>query len=688
MVRSWLLATAMAFVLALAARTAPAGAPVNVAEWAAAYAAPLIGGAGVDAAGRTLAFGHLELKLKTGGLYPVVVGERIAGVYFRGSGEFRYVSKDQLEAASYASNVRRSSSYTIDKNGAIGDTVTAALVMLSSGAEDIVGPAAVKPADSPAAGEFAGAARLAFTGHLERFAKDQMLRYNQIMPQAMIDPPAKPVVVAEIVADKHDLVYWLDPMRHGDEDLSVMERVKDALSYVKGRRYAESLSEHPVGRGRLDPRPRRFMLTAVDLSLTNSEGMRCELEVKETFVAIAPLRVIDLGLWDKVFVSKGPTGAIAEPTYELRSVSIPGGPAPSYARVADQVLVELPKPLAAGESVTIAFTIAGDVLYRPGGDTYWELGPGAWLPVPGRWDQMAATYHGVVKVAKPFVPFSCGQTVRRWQEGELECAEFREEKPIERIAILAGRYTTTSEERNGVTVRVSAYAIAKPKGVKKLMDLAFGFMEFYRPYLGDYPFKELNIIEINSYGFGQAPPGIIFITKEAFNPMLEETSRLFSDGINSRVAHELAHAWWGHVAKLNWPEDQWLSESVAQYYAAYAMQQLGGERWFTQAKNEWKTWAAFLKDQGTVYSANYLSGDEAGDDRAGLLYGKGAMMLHALRQEIGDQAFFTILKSFVKSFYFKPATTRNFIDLTNFVTKKDNTAWFDRYLFGTEWPKL
>ena len=49
--------------------------------------------------------------------------------------------------------------------------------------------------------------------------------------------------------------------------------------------------------------------------------------------------------------------------------------------------------------------------------------------------------------------------------------------------------------------------------------------------------------------------------------------------------------------------------------------------------------------------------------------------------------FFTILKSYLKSFRFKTAETRHFIGLTGFVTKKDHTAFFDRYLFGTEWPK-
>jgi len=224
------------------------------------------------------------------------------------------------------------------------------------------------------------------------------------------------------------------------------------------------------------------------------------------------------------------------------------------------------------------------------------------------------------------------------------------------------------------------------KAKRKLTNLVFTFLEFYKPLLGEYPFGELNLIEINDYGFGQAPAGIIFITKEAFQPLQDELARLVSEGVNARVAHEVAHAWWGHVAKLSY-QDQWLSESVAEYYSAYAVGQLRKDEKLSAATGEWRGKSNFVKDKATVYMANALSGDKAGDDRYGLLYGKGPLVLHALRKEVGDNMFFTILKSYLKSFYFKPASTKNFIELTNFATKKDYTDFFNRYLLGTEWPK-
>ena len=64
------------------------------------------------------------------------------------------------------------------------------------------------------------------------------------------------------------------------------------------------------------------------------------------------------------------------------------------------------------------------------------------------------------------------------------------------------------------------------------------------------------------------------------------------------------------------------------------------------------------------------------------------MVLHALRQEIGDDnTFFTILKSFQRSFRGQPAYTKDFIGITSFILKKDMMPFFEKYPLGTELPE-
>jgi len=655
-------------------------AALTVAEWGRAFATPTLAGAGVTATGRTLTFGHLEMTLAGGRIYPVKAGDRVVGVYLPGGGSLRYISTDPLEAATYRTNVRRAGSLQVDAGGALVDAFDSALVMLSTGGESLAGEAGwpEASADADAASSFAR--------HLERFGNDERTSYGQLLPQAMIDPPSHPVVVAEIVGGHDDYAYLLDPMRDQDESIAVMEKPKTIEQLFKNRRFPRLLSAQPVDRARLEPRAKRVLLTAVDLTLVNPASLTAELEVTETFTAQAAVKTLPLDLWSRRIGTAGAGAKLVENPYTLRSVTLASGEPLPFSHVRDDLVVELPRSLQPGEQVTLLFKITGDVLFNPGNDSYWEMPTDAWLPLP-RLDLQYLTYHAVVKARKPFVAFSCGRTVRRWEEGELACAEFREEKPIQIPVVLAGKYLTYSEERGGVTVRVSSYVMSDAHTNQKLAGNMFNLMEFYKTFLGPYPFAELNLIEINSYGFGQAPAGVIFITKEAFTPLQDEATMLFSGGINARLAHELAHAWWGHVVKLS-EDDAWLSESLAEYYSAYAISKLWRESEFKRATTEWKTVSRFVNDKGTVYLADQLSGPEGFEERTRLLYGKGPLVLHALRAEIGDDnQFFTILKSYVKNFYFKSAETRHFIGLTNFITKKDYTDFFNRYLLGTEWPK-
>ena len=654
----------------------------TVREWADGFARPTLSGIGVDAARRTLAFGHLRLSECKGRFYPVVALDRVVGAFFDGTAVLTHVSADPLERATYGTNVRRATPWEIDEEGALRTPVESFLVMLSTGADALGGGHEWREGTPPAE------AVAAFTKHLERFTHDRAPRYTQLMPQAMVEPPAQPLVIAEVSNSKRDLGYLLDPLRDHDEALWTLEEDRYAERFEKDRRYPQLLSMQPVGRGRLDPRPRRFVLKDVDVTVVNPAGMKLEAEARETFAAVVPIDTLELSLWSTRVVTEGVGGTPDEHEVTLHRVALADGTPLVFSHVNDDLVVQLPRTLRPGEQVALTFGYSGDVLYRPSGDSYWELPTGAWLPCPQRLEMQYFTYHAVVKVAKPFVAFSCGKTVRRWDEGELACAEFNEELPIQIPVVLAGKYLTVERERQGVKVEVSTYAMADARAAETLFSNILGLIEFYTFYLGPYPFSELKLIEINSYGFGQAPAGVIFITKEAFSPLQDELTRLFSENVNARVAHEMAHTWWGHVVKLGAPEDQWLSESVAEYYSAYAMSKLWHASKFDKALGEWRGNSKFIKDKSSVYLANQLSSEEAHEDRFGLLYAKGPLVLHALRQELGDNAFFTVLKSFVTNFRFKSGETRHFIGVTNFVAKKEMTPFFDRYLLGTEWPKL
>jgi hypothetical protein len=417
----------------------------------------------------------------------------------------------------------------------------------------------------------------------------------------------------------------------------------------------------------------------LDATVVNPRGDRLEVETRQVFEARRRVRVLDLSLTTN-FQVDDESGDLK---YALDAVEDGAGHALAVARRWTDVLVQLPAPLEPGQKVALTFRMSGDVLYRPMRDNYWAMN-GGWYPAGHEIPNSAFTYHAIVKVPKPFTPFTSASTVKRWEEGNLVCGEFTQAKPIWSADLLAGKYTTFVDAREGLTVRVSSYALNKPGASKQIASIVHAFAAFYEPLLGKFPFPELEVLEINAFGFGIAPPGMIFITREAFNPLFTQG---FVKGINARLAHEVAHAWWGHVVRPSATADRWMAESLAEYYSGLAMQ-LRNKNDFGLMLDEWKDESKPVRGRGSVYLANSVAGEDRGLEYQALLYAKGPLVLHALRLEIGDQAFFTVFKSLLSSFPMKDATTKDVIAITNLVTKKDYGPWFDRYLLGTEWPAL
>ena len=419
-----------------------------------------------------------------------------------------------------------------------------------------------------------------------------------------LNAPDRPFVRAEIAGGGADLVYVLDGADAKSETLLAVSKRLARDQALENRRELTVLSEQPIGRGRRDTLPPRFLVTDVDLAVTASDGKD----------------VCDLGHGDDSRVGRADAGLRHGPVrhaVRLFNVGGPGSPAPAAQRASStrpeprcrSTIARTRSPSRSrrrsrpGAPSKVRFEIEGDILYRPGGDNYWELGVGPWFPLPDLTGQYY-TVHATVKVKKPFLPFAPGKTIRRVAEGDFNVLETRVDKPVQFMVVLAGKYGFDETTENGVTVRVASYGRKNDMGIQKLLKLSHKVIAYYEPFLGKFPFEEFNILEIHSYGFGQAPPGFMFITSEAFSPIEGTVNQLFSHGVNERFSHEIAHQYWGHVVKMPGAEEQWLTESFAEICAGLFVRDLRGKSDFQGLVNGWKWRAKDAADAAPIPLAN------------------------------------------------------------------------------------
>lgn len=508
------------------------------------------------------------------------------------------------------------------------------------------------------------------------------------------------VVLAIFKGKGNTFQYLRDPIKSMEQSLVLMEKIKRgsfASKNLWGKWAGYNMISEPVGRKWWDRFPAALVSTREKIEIDNKDGEFTEITTWATLKATMD----NVSMWRVNLRSQ--VNFKDNPRKILVNRVLVDGKEANFNHRDHELFVHLGKTLKQGEETTVEVVTSGELAFRPAGDKFWSLGTFPWYPQPDLNGEFAHL-EIILRVPKPFTPFASGNKVSLEESDTHVTLHTKLERPMQFPVVAAGEYKLATAEQDGLRCNVATYIFDRKKSAERLQNNFFASAKFYNLLFGTpYPFEEFTIIERNTYGFGQAPPGIIFMTKEAFESRQDTMSQLTSQGVNSRYVHEVAHAWWGHVVKMDSLNEQWLTESFADYSAALCMEKMyGGKRGkaeFKKILKEWKANADRVRAGGSIYLANYLSfypGNGDRRDRTYLLYNKGPFVLHALRLELqekhgekaGDDMFYTLLRSFVTNFKFRWGATRHFVGILNQISGDDWQPWFEKYVYGSEMPEI
>ena len=228
-------------------------------------------------------------------------------------------------------------------------------------------------------------------------------------------------------------------------------------------------------------------------------------------------------------------------------------------------------------------------------------------------------------------------------------------------------FTVAEREINGI--KIQSFTFNEHSSVVDVVaDLAVEAMTLYTELFGEYDKQVLSVVEFNS-DIGMEFDGLVFLSPYFYNLYPGNPQ----SNIHVYTAHEIAHQWFFAMVGNDQAEDPWLDEAFATY-----AEDLFYERFYPEYRDwHWENYIAAHNPYGKIDISIYEGGELT--EYRNVVYRNGAVFLKQLRATIGDEAFFSFLKDYVRQNRYEIATTQKFWDILLTHTDVDLTALRNEY---------
>jgi hypothetical protein len=246
-------------------------------------------------------------------------------------------------------------------------------------------------------------------------------------------------------------------------------------------------------------------------------------------------------------------------------------------------------------------------------------------------------------------------------------------------------------DRNTMGLVVDANKRQEGRG-RDAMVTGAEILRLYSSLTNDAPYEALTVAMVEDELPGGHAPGYFAMINNP-PPVTPFTWRndpaSFQNFPEFFLAHEMAHQWFGQAVGWKNYHEQWLSEGFAQYFAALYARERRGEPAFREILKQFRKWAIEDSDQGPVY-LGYRLGHIKNESRVfrALVYNKGAGVLHMLRRLIGDEAFFSGVKTFYAENRFKKAGTDDLRQAMEKASGRNLERFFERWIYDSSLPRV
>jgi len=244
--------------------------------------------------------------------------------------------------------------------------------------------------------------------------------------------------------------------------------------------------------------------------------------------------------------------------------------------------------------------------------------------------------------------------------------------------VLSHEYEVTRREVDGITVS-SYYLPGDAEGGEVVLDVAAEALRIFGRRFGLYPYTELDVVATYTSAGGIEYPGLIVIAERLYKDT--KGTKGCSDRTEWVVAHEVAHQWWYNLVGNDQVDEPWLDEALTQYSTSLYYEDRYGETVAQRARRAgfWDRWEQARKEGRDRAVAGPVASFDV-EDYGPIVYGKGPLFFHHLRQQVGDLVFDDILCAYFQEHRYGIATAESFLAVAEKVSGRDLDALYQQWI--------
>ncbi len=394
---------------------------------------------------------------------------------------------------------------------------------------------------------------------------------------------------------------------------------------------------------------------------TQIEGME---EVRYTNTENAALNEVDFAVFSEIL-----GGSITIVNFELDGV-------PMQVTHKNGIMrVPLKTPLQPGTSITFHIEFAVTVPDQGGGYYYGIFGyndsilsmaqayPTILVYDEQGWNNKTPDLNGdplfsdtsfylvSVNASKNLTLVASGVEIQRSETGDRQQVLYAD-GPARDFYLAASQDFHKKSEKVG-EITVNSYTISRLDvfGQEALDDARNALEDFSHRY-STYPYTEFDVAPIVTSAGGVEFPGMTVIAEEVYGggPFMEDV-----------IAHEVGHQWFYNLVGNETQREPWLDESLAQFVTwQYFLDEHGSQAaqsFQAEIQGNWDS----IQDK-KIPIGEPVSGYTA-QEYVAIVYGRGPFFFMALRQQIGQASFDSLMSDYPVTFAWKIATTDSFKQL-------------------------